>query len=92
MRAVVGGVIYDTETSTELAMGRIALLGKSGTERLYKSPRLGHLFIASRTEVFGMASKSIRRVNISEALEWCAQHSIVDPDVYRELGVELQEG
>ena len=90
MRGVIGGRLYDTEKSQHIATAlHNSVFGiLESHEELYKSPNLGHLFIASYGEFIG---PSMALVTDEGALEWLEKNAITDPEAYRALGIEIKD-
>ena len=101
MRAIINRRIYDTEKSELLARAKrtspaiiagIAGMEPDIQEGLYKSPNLGHLFIYRiDSDGFGDPKSTIRLVSQDEALEWLAEHGLLGEEMYRKIGVQLEE-
>lgn len=95
MQTVIGGKLYDTEKSEQLALTNYSdEFSSSVTETLYRSPRTQQLFITKDTSnhLFDYLNRvAVRLVTTEQAIKWLSDSGIPSLKAYRALGVEIEE-
>ena len=95
MRAIVDGLLYDTDKSDLLVSTSSTTIGTGRvTNFLYRSPNLKRFFVVKREEslMIGTPEQSIRPLkNQDEAIQWLYKMGVTDLQVFKGLGVEIRE-
>ncbi len=94
MKAIVGGLLYDTDksellvstSSTTIVKGRV-------TNYLYRSPNLKRFFVIKQEFlIMETPEQSIRPLkDQEEAIQWLYKMGVTDLQVFKDLGVDIQE-
>lgn len=95
MKAIIGRMVYDTEKSESLTQTVRVERGDTLriTETLYRSPNLGHFFVAKEEYdlVTGTSSSIYVLEDHEAAAAWLGKRGIVDIELFERLGIKITE-